>query len=30
MLQLRDSPAHFAANALDLKILDKFQNICFK
>lgn len=30
MLQLRDSPAHFAAKALDLKLVDKFQNICFK
>lgn len=30
MLQLRDSPAHIAAKALDLKIQDKFQNICFK
>lgn len=30
MLQLRDSPAHIAAKALNLKILDKFQNISFK
>lgn len=30
MLQLRDSSAHFTAKALDLKLLDKFQNICFK
>lgn len=30
MLQLRDSPPHFAAKALDRKLLDQFQNICFK